>query len=208
MLWLSYEYSGDDAYRKAALRTVNSFQERLRSSIVLDHHDIGFLYSLSAKACWIIVRDEEARQLALRAADKLMLRYREKGGYIQAWGQEGHETNGGRIIIDCLMNLPLLYWAYEQTGNIDYLNVAVTQADKSRRYLVRGDRHGAFTASHYPIVIQEIATIWILPEGGLVIFLTIYPKIRLLIGTSMCRSRRILTGTAPHQPSHALACWS
>jgi len=32
-------------------------------------------------------------------------------GDLEAWGPENDEQNGGRIIIDCLMNLPLLYWA-------------------------------------------------------------------------------------------------
>src|SRR5690606_32981673 len=49
------------------------------------------------------------------------------------------EQNGGRIIIDCLLNLPLLYWAYEITGDQHYYDVAVQHAQRSRRYLVRGD---------------------------------------------------------------------
>lgn len=139
MLWLCYEYSGDEIFRKAALRTVDSFKERLEVNRELDHHDIGFLYSLSAKAGWIVERDEEARQIALHAADKLMLRWREKGQYFQAWGPLRDEQNGGRIIIDCMMNLPLLYWAHEQTGEVRYRQAAILHADKSRRYLVRGD---------------------------------------------------------------------
>ena len=76
--------------------------------MALDHHDIGFLYSLSSKAQWIIEKDENAKQLTLQAADVLMKRWRPKGQYIQAWGPEGDEHNGGRIIIDCMLNLPLL----------------------------------------------------------------------------------------------------
>ncbi|MCR8629856.1 glycoside hydrolase family 88 protein [Paenibacillus radicis (ex Xue et al. 2023)] len=139
ILWLCYEYSGDEAFKAAANKTVESFRNRLDKNTKLDHHDIGFLYSLSSKAQWIIEGDEEARQLTLQAADVLMSRWRAKGGYIQAWGPEGDPENGGRIIIDCLMNLPLLYWAYEQTGKDEYKEVAVAHADKSRRFLVRGD---------------------------------------------------------------------
>lgn len=87
----------------------------------------------------MVERDEEARKLTLSAADKLMKRWRPKSQLIQAWGPEGDPDNGGRIIIDCLMNLPLLYWAYEQTGDKTYYDTAVIHADKSRRYLVRGD---------------------------------------------------------------------
>ncbi|CAG7616894.1 Unsaturated glucuronyl hydrolase [Paenibacillus solanacearum] len=139
MLWLCYEYTQDDAFRKAAVGTVDSFHRRLDEHRQLDHHDIGFLYSLSSKAQWIIEKDEAAKQLTLQAADTLMKRWRPKGRYIQAWGKEGDERNGGRIIIDCMMNLPLLYWAYAHTGDDKYLNAAVIHADLSRRFLVRGD---------------------------------------------------------------------
>ncbi|MCS7460205.1 glycoside hydrolase family 88 protein [Paenibacillus doosanensis] len=139
ILWLCYEYSGDPVFKQAAEKTVTSFRKRMDGKVAIDHHDIGFLYSLSSKAQWIIERDEAAKQLTLEAADWLMTRWREKGQYIQAWGPAGDPQNGGRIIIDCMMNLPLLYWAYEQTGNEKYRDVAVIHADKSRRFLVRGD---------------------------------------------------------------------
>lgn len=139
ILWLCYEYTGDHRFQTAARQTVASFKARLENGVKLDHHDIGFLYSLSSKAQWMIEKDEEARRLTLAAADVLMKRWREKGGLIQAWGPEGDPENGGRIIIDCLMNLPLLYWAHEQTGKACYRDAAVVHADKTRRFIVRGD---------------------------------------------------------------------
>lgn len=150
MLWLCYEYSGDEAYRDAARLTVKSFKHRMEEHIVLDHHDIGFLYTLASQAQWILERDEEARELTLQAADVLLRRFREKGQYIQAWGLAGDEKHGGRMIIDCLLNLPLLFWAYQQTGDERYYKVAVKQADQSRRYLVRGD-----DSSYHTFVFNE-----------------------------------------------------
>lgn len=139
ILWLCYEYSADAGFRDAAVRTVESFRERLEQNRHLDHHDIGFLYSLSSKAQWILEKDEAARQLTLQAADVLLARWREKIGIIQAWGPKDDPDNGGRIIIDCMMNLPLLHWAYQQTGHDVYRDVADKHTDKSRRFLVRGD---------------------------------------------------------------------
>lgn len=139
MLWLAYEYTGDEAYRSKARETVDSMRRRLLAEKAIDHHDLGFLYSLSAVAQWIVEKDEAARTLALQAADVLMRRWRPKSQLIQAWGPEGDPNNGGRIIIDCLMNLPLLYWASSQTGNDMYAEAALAQAHKTRRYIVRGD---------------------------------------------------------------------
>ncbi len=106
---------------------MNSLKKRLEAEKELDHHDIGFLYSLSAKARWIVDKDEGSRLLALQAADILMKRWRSAPQLFQAWGPEGDNANGGRIIIDCLMNLPLLYWATDQTGDRSYADCASIQ---------------------------------------------------------------------------------
>ncbi|WP_284645142.1 glycoside hydrolase family 88 protein [Paenibacillus silviterrae] len=139
MVWLCYEYSHDTFFQEQARHQVENFRQRLEQRICLEHHDIGFLYGLSVLAKWIVERDEEARRLSVAAADHLLGRWRGKGGFLQAWGPEDDERNGGRIIIDCLMNLPLLYWASETTGDPVYREVAWKQAELSRRYLVRGD---------------------------------------------------------------------
>lgn len=139
ILWLSYEYSNDRTFRDAAARTVDSFRSRLDNNVSLDHHDIGFLYSLSSKAQWIVEGDEDAKQLTLQAANVLMKRWREKTQILQAWGPESDPANGGRIIIDCMMNLPLLHWAYLHTGNERYREVAAIHSEQSRKFLVRGD---------------------------------------------------------------------
>ncbi|MFD2611668.1 glycoside hydrolase family 88 protein [Paenibacillus gansuensis] len=139
ILWLSYEYSGETRFRDAAVQTVESFRHRLENRIGIGHHDIGFLYSLSSKAQWIVERDEPARKLTVQAADVLMERWRERTQIFQAWGAEDDPDNGGRIIIDCLMNMPLLHWAYEHTGNEKYRKRAQIHTERSRRFLVRGD---------------------------------------------------------------------
>ncbi|MFD0617761.1 glycoside hydrolase family 88 protein [Paenibacillus sp. GCM10027629] len=139
LMWLAYEYSGDAFFKKSASDLLSNFEDRLVRHHGLDHHDIGFLYSLSAVAEWQITGNPQAKELALQAADKLVARYRPNFGAIQAWGQEGDPENGGRIIIDCLLNLPLLYWAYEQTEDRRYYEIAVKHANKSLRFLVRGD---------------------------------------------------------------------
>lgn len=139
ILWLCTEYTQDQRFREAAVDSVDNFRRRMEQKIIFDHHDIGFLYSLSSKAQWIVEHDAAARKLTLEAADMLMKRWREDAGLIQAWGRKGDVNNGGRIIIDCLLNLPLLFWAYEQTNNEEYRRVAELHALKSRRFLVRGD---------------------------------------------------------------------
>jgi len=139
ILWLSYEYENDAELLKAAVQSTDSLIRRLNAERALDHHDIGFLYSLSAQARWIVEGHEPSRLSALHAADVMMKRWRSRLGVFQAWGPEHDPENGGRIIIDCLMNLPLLCWASEQTGDSNYADCAFLHAEKSLKFLLRGD---------------------------------------------------------------------
>lgn len=138
LLWLCYEYTGDDAFKNLALKNVDSFLNRVEKRIELDHHDLGFLYSLSCVAGYKLTGSAEGRKTGLLAADKLMERFQEKGGFIQAWGELGARDNY-RLIIDCLLNIPLLHWAFLETGNPVYRNAAMRHYEAACNNVIRDD---------------------------------------------------------------------
>lgn len=138
MLWLVYEVTGDEAFRKTAERHVQSFLNRIEKHQNTDHHDMGFLYTPSCVAAYKLTGNEDAKKAALLAADNLLRRYHEKGEFIQAWGALGAEDNY-RLIIDCMLNLPLLYWASETTGDSKYRDIAVKHLHTTMRVIVRED---------------------------------------------------------------------
>ena len=78
-----------------------------------------FSYSPSCVAAYKLTGDKTARETALLAADMLLERFHEKGQFLQAWGSLDDPGNY-RLIIDCLLNLPLLYWASAETGDDKY----------------------------------------------------------------------------------------
>jgi unsaturated chondroitin disaccharide hydrolase len=137
MLWMAYELSGEPRYRTAAEAHLPGYAQRLRDRIQVDHHDLGFLYMPSCVAAARLTGNDSARTTALAAADCLMERYLPNAGIIQAWGDLRDPAQRGRMIIDCLMNLPLLHWASAQTGNPAYRNAAISHALRSQQYLVR-----------------------------------------------------------------------
>jgi hypothetical protein len=139
MLWLGYQFCGDEDLRDAAQTQVSSFERRIENQVCTDHHDLGFLYSLSCIAAWKIVGDAAARTAAIKAADLLRKRYLPVAGIIQAWGDLSDPAQAGRMIIDCNLNLPLLYWASHETGDPAYRAVANIHAGRAARYLVRPD---------------------------------------------------------------------
>lgn len=138
LLWLCAAQEHYPRYKETATALLPSFHTRLDNRIHITH-DLGFLYSLSGRAQWQITGDTAACELAIRAADDLYGRYRLPGRYIQAWGPVGDEKEGGRIIADTMMNLPLLFWASQHTGDDHYHMAAYEHALNSQTHLIRPD---------------------------------------------------------------------
>ena len=99
-------------------------------------HDLGFLWNISAGFDYRLIGNKESRNRFLLAADQLMGRYNCRGEFIRAWNGD---KNIGVSIIDCMMNLPLLYRASEEIGDRRYEYVANAHADKTLKYHVRQD---------------------------------------------------------------------
>ncbi len=137
-IWLSYEFCGDERLRAAGEIQVQSFYERIVKQIEVDHHDMGFLYSLSCVAAYKLIGSEKGREAAILAADQLIRRFHPKGNFLQAWGAMDAPENY-RLIIDCLLNLPLLYWATEETGDDKYREIAEKHITTAAANVIRED---------------------------------------------------------------------
>ena len=153
ILWLSYELTGDEKYKNAALAQIDSYYERIEKKIGILGHDVGFLYSLSCVAAYKLTGNQKAREAAILAANHLRSRFHEKGNFIQAWGQMTDKT-AYRLIVDCLLNIPILYWASEETGDESYKKIAYTHFRTTVEVAIRED------ASHFH-------TFYFDPETGL-----------------------------------------
>ncbi|MEQ9869953.1 glycoside hydrolase family 88 protein [Pectobacterium odoriferum] len=151
-LWLAWEMSGDERYRAMAEKHVRSFGVRIASRHDTNTHDLGFLYTLSCVAAWRLTDNREARGFSLQAAEALLERFHTKARIIQAWGDLDDPELAGRMIIDCNMNLPLLYWASEQTGDARFAQAAYEHVQQAARYLIRED------ASTYHTYYMDVTT--------------------------------------------------
>lgn len=137
-IWLAYEFCKDERLKRAAQLQVDSFLERIDKKIEVDHHDMGFLYSPSCVAAYKLTGNPKAKQAAIKAADQLITRFHVKGEFIQAWGSMDAAENY-RLIIDCLLNLPLLYWATDETGNPQYREIAQKHIHTAIKNVIRED---------------------------------------------------------------------
>ena len=139
LLWLVYRDTKDES-----LRALGESCERQLDQVIVDYyrldHDIGFMWQLTSVARYKLLGEEESKQRALLAANLLSARYNIKGRYIRAWNpwQPG-EDNSGWAIIDCAMNLSLLHWASEISGDPRYKHIAIAHADTVLEHFIRPD---------------------------------------------------------------------
>jgi len=141
MALLDFEISGDRELLKQVNRMADLYREKVITHSMDTMHDLGFLYSLYSIGLFKLTGNLDHRAAALTAADVLARRFVPKGGYIRAWGRMDDQSSdyAGLAIIDCMMNLPLLFWATQETGNRFYHEIAITHASTTLRLFVRPD---------------------------------------------------------------------
>ena len=139
MALLAWCKTEDEYFLKQVLRLAPHYQHKVFARQLDTHHDLGFLYSLYSVMLYKLTGDKLHREVGLRAAEVLSQRFNAKGNFIRAWGHTNTTEYDNMAIIDCLMNLPLLHWAANETGDNKYRDIAVRHADTTLKNFVRPD---------------------------------------------------------------------
>lgn len=140
-LWRIYLETGDERWLDAA----QHWNAWLLGREKADTHDLGFLFRLSSAYAYEVTGIELFQASALLAVENLKSRFNEASQLITAFSRSNDEHD---TIIDTMMNLQLLLWAFEQTGNETYLDVVRKHALKTAEWLVREDG-STFQSVHF-----------------------------------------------------------
>lgn len=140
LLWNIYKETKNESLKEIAVSIEEELDMVLNGFYGL-HHDVGFVWSLTSVAQYKLLHNEDSKRRALIAASHLAGRFNIKGNFIRAWNdkQGGDMDNRGWAIIDCSMNLPLLYWASETTGDPRFKHIAMAHADTVLKEFIRED---------------------------------------------------------------------
>ncbi len=133
-LWLMYLDTKNEKYRKIA-EELEARLDKAFEDFIFIHHDVGFMWSLTAVADYKITGNERSRARALHAATILAGRYNFVGKYIRAWEFDSFKW----AIIDCMMNIPLLHWASAETKDPRFAFIANAHADTVLEHFLRPD---------------------------------------------------------------------
>ncbi|KKI89317.1 glycosyl hydrolase [Bacillus sp. SA1-12] len=139
LLWLVYRDSKDESLKELAEHCEKKLDNVITDYYRLDH-DMGFMWTLTSVARYKLLGEEDSKRRALLVANLLMGRFNVSGNYIRAWNPwHEDEDNSGWAIIDCLMNLPLLFWATEVTGDPRFSHVAKKHGETVLENFIRKD---------------------------------------------------------------------
>jgi unsaturated chondroitin disaccharide hydrolase len=133
-LWLLYAHTGDSTWRDAAeTRTVALESQSLRT----DTHDVGFVIENTFGAGLRLTGNAKYRDVVIRAAESLALRFSPVVGATRSWDFGGYTFP---VIIDNMMNLEVLFHAQKLRGGGSFRLIAETHARTTLTHHFRPDR--------------------------------------------------------------------
>ena len=134
-LWYMYEYTKDNYWKqKAEEFTAPVEREKTNAGT----HDMGFKVYCSFGNGYRLTGNKEYKEIMLQSAATLITRYKENVGCIRSWDHNRDKWQCP-VIIDNMMNLELLYWAFKESGDSIYYNIAVNHARTTMRNHFRED---------------------------------------------------------------------
>lgn len=135
-VWLLYELTRDAGY----LETAKKYSEAIKEvQFITDNHDVGFMTMCSFGNGLRLTGEKEYKDIIVQSARSLVTRFHEVPGLIQSWESSEPLDFKYPVIIDNMMNLELLFKAYELTGEQTFYDIAVKHADRTLEEQFRPD---------------------------------------------------------------------
>lgn len=158
LMWLMYEHTGNETYADIA-RTVEHKLEGCFTQFTGLHHDVGFMMLTTAVMDYRLTGNKESKDLALHGATILAGRFNNNGQFIRAWNDTNFGNPAGIAIIDCMMNISLLFWASKEAGDPRFAQIATAHANTARKYFIRPDGSACHIVEFDPITGKFLRSI-------------------------------------------------
>ena len=135
MLWIVYarQPAGSPQsrwWREQAIRYSKPLEPRRLDRNV---HDLGFVFMSSYFRWFGFTPDPTLKAVIVEAGRTMGLRFQEKGGYLRSF------VSPDSLFIDIMMNVGIVFYAAQETGDQALLDIALRHCYTTRRVLVRGD---------------------------------------------------------------------
>ncbi len=125
-LWLLYQHTRQAWWQEQAIHYSRLIEARKTDRNV---HDLGFLFWPTWKRWYDLTQDPAINQVVIEAGRTLALRYQPAGGYLCSF----LSTNS--LFIDIMMNVGIIFYAAQQTGDEALYQTALQHCLTTRKYL-------------------------------------------------------------------------
>lgn len=144
----------DEAVKSPVLETEidRILQDLKREQFNSTTHDLGFMMFCSFGNANRLNPKPEYAEILMNSAKSLASRFDETVGCIKSWDSSKDDY---LVIIDNMMNLQLLFWASEYSGDKKYYDIAVKYADTTLKNHFRAD-HSSYSVVNYNSKTGEV----------------------------------------------------
>ncbi|MEO2070274.1 MAG: glycoside hydrolase family 88 protein [Zunongwangia sp.] len=145
-----YEETGEDSLKIEAERILEDLK---REESNTSTHDLGFMMFCSFGNANRIDLKPEYQEILMNSAKSLATRYNDTVKAIRSWDSASWNKAGEDdlvVIIDNMMNLELLFWATEYSGDSTYYDIAVNHANTTMQNHFRDDY-----SSYHEVIYDE-----------------------------------------------------
>lgn len=134
-LWYIYSKTKNQKWKdQAAL--FSSYLENQKTNA--GTHDMGFKMFCSYGNGYKLTNKKDYKTILIESAYTLSTRFNPEVACIKSWDW-GTDRWDFPVIIDNMMNLDLLFWAFQETGDSLFYNISVSHADKTLQHHFRED---------------------------------------------------------------------
>jgi unsaturated chondroitin disaccharide hydrolase len=161
-LFYLYEFSHDTSLSREALKRLSLLENEQYNK---GTHDLGFMMYCSYGNAQRLVGEkllvppadlrpgaQDYTEILLNSARSLSTRFNPKIGCIRSWDSKPWKYP---VIIDNMMNLELLFWATQTSGDSSFYKIAVTHANTTLRNHFRPD-HSSFHVVDYDTATGDV----------------------------------------------------
>ena len=134
-LWYMYELTKDKRWLEKAQEFTAPIEREKTNGVT---HDIGFKVYCSFGNGLRLAAPPQYKAVLLQSARTLTTRFNEKVGCIRSWDHHA-EVWDFPVIIDNMMNLELLFWAFKETHDSLFYKVATSHANTTMKNHFRPD---------------------------------------------------------------------
>lgn len=143
-LFYLYEFSRDKQVLTEALRSMRLLEQEQFNKRT---HDLGFMMYCSYGNANRLDPRPQYDSVLINAARSLSSRFSPTVGCIRSWDSEPSKFV---VIIDNMMNLELLMYAFRQTGDSAFYHIAVTHANTTLKHHFRPDNSSWHVVNYDP----------------------------------------------------------